>query len=94
MPLVVTRLGRDRVEVWGQVRPADGRVRPAIEIARGTAAGAVVGRPLTNAAGYYRFVVTRRGAASLRYRASWTDPNGEELLSRVAAAGQPIGYRE
>jgi hypothetical protein len=94
MPLVVTRLGRDRVEVWGQVRPAAGRARPVVEIARGTATGSVVGRPLTNTAGYYRFVVSRRGAASLRYRASWTAPDGAKALSRLAAPGQPIAYRE
>jgi hypothetical protein len=91
MPLVVTRLDADRVEVWGQVRPASGRARPVVENARD---GTVVGRPLTNAAGYYRFVVRRRGAASLRYRASWTDPAGAPLRSRVAAAGRPIEYHE
>jgi len=94
MPLVATRLGADRVEVWGQVRPANRRARPVISIARGMAAGAVVGRPLTNASGYYRFVVSRRGAGSLSYRASWTDPDGETLRSRVAAAGKPIKYHE
>jgi hypothetical protein len=94
MPLVVTRLSRDRVEVWGQVRPAAGRARPIVTIARGSAAGAVVGQPLTNTAGYYRFVVSRRGAASLSYRAAWTDPDGEALLSRVATAGKPIKYQE
>jgi hypothetical protein len=94
MPLVVTRLGRDRVEAWGQVRPAAGRARPVVEIARGAATGVVVGRPVTNATGYYRFTVSRRGAASLRYRASWTGPDGDTLRSRVAAAGQPIAYRE
>jgi hypothetical protein len=94
MPLVVTRLGRDRVEVWGQVRPASGRARPVVTIARGMAAGAVIGRPLTNPSGYYRLVVSRRGAASLSYRASWTDSDGDTLLSRVAAAGKPIKYQE
>ncbi len=94
MPLVVTRLGADRVEVWGQVRPASGRARPVVTIARGMAEGAVIGRPLTNSAGYYRFVVSRRGAASLSYRASWTAPTGDTLLSRVAAAGKPIKYQE
>jgi hypothetical protein len=90
MPLVVTRLGAERVEVWGQVRPASGRVRPVVE----TTAGTVVGRPLTNSAGYYRFVVSRRGAAGMRYRASWSAADGELLRSRVAVAGRPIAYRE
>lgn len=90
MPLVVSRLGADRVEVWGQVRPATGRVRVAVE----TTSGAAVGRPLTNGSGYYRFVVRRRGAAGMRYRASWTAPDGERLRSRVATAGRPIAYHE
>jgi hypothetical protein len=94
MPLVVTRLGANRVEVWGQVRPAFGPVRPVVEVAAGIGRGAIVGRPLTNARGYYRFVVNRRGAASLRYRAAWTAPDGELLRSRAAAAGRPIAYRE
>jgi hypothetical protein len=94
MPLVVTKLASDRVEVWGQVRPATGRVRPVVEIAGGAGRGTVVGQPLTNASGYYRFVLERRGAASLRYRASWTDAEGEQLLSRVASAGRVIAYRE
>lgn len=94
MPLVVTRLGADRVEIWGQVRPASRRARPVVTIARGAASGSVVGRPLTNTAGYYRFVVNRRGAANMSYRAAWTAPDGESLLSRVATAGKPIKYQE
>jgi hypothetical protein len=91
MPLVVSRLSADRVEVWGQVRPATGRTRAVVEIA---GPGTVVGRPATNASGYYRFVVRRGGAARLRYRASWTAPDGTTLQSRVAAAGRPIKYHE
>ena len=91
MPLVVTRLGADSVEVWGQVRPATGRTRVVVEIA---GVGTVVGQPTTNAAGYYRFGVRRPGAARLRYSARWTAPDGETLLSRVASAGRPIDYRE
>ena len=91
MPLVVSRLDADRVEVWGQVRPAGGRTRVVVEIAgRGT----VVGRRATNAAGFYRFVVRRPGAARSRYSASWTAPGGETLRSRVASAGRPIKYHE
>jgi hypothetical protein len=94
MPLVVSRLGRDRVEVWGQVRRAFGRARAVVEIVGGGSDGAVVGRPRTNARGYYRFTVRRRAAAGLRYRATWVDPDGDELHSRVAGAGRPIKYRE
>ena len=90
MPLVVTKLSPSLVEVWGQVRPAEGRVR--VEV---TASGARVGRPLTNASGYYRFKVRRGGAARLRYRAEWTSPDTDETMrSRVASAGRPIAYHE
>jgi hypothetical protein len=91
MPLVVSRLSANRVEVWGQVRPAAGRTRAVVEIA---GRGAVVRRPATNASGFYRFVLRRGGAARLRYRASWTAPDGETLRSRVASAGRPIKYHE
>ncbi len=91
MPLVATKLAADRVEVWGQVRPATGRVRVTVANAR---TGATVGRPTTNAAGYYRFTLRGKAAVGARYRASWTDAAGERLRSRVAAPGQPIEYRE
>jgi hypothetical protein len=94
MPLVVTRLGRDRVEVWGQVRPAKRPVRVAVEVVRSGGGGTVLRRPRTNGAGYYRFVMRSRAAASLRYRARWVDPEGETQRSRVATAGRPIKYRE
>jgi hypothetical protein len=95
MPLVVTRLAPDLVEVWGQVRPATGPTRPTVTVAGGALAGTDVGRPLTNAAGYFRFNLRRAAAARLRYRASWTDPaTGETAQSRVAAPGRVIRYRE
>ena len=34
LPLVVTRKSSRRVEVWGQVRPARGRVRATVQVAR------------------------------------------------------------
>ena len=93
MPLVVTKLKPNAIEVWGMVRPAFGRTRPEIAIAGGVFAGAVVGRPLTNDRGYYRFTVRRPGASKLRLRASWTAPSGELMQSRIALAGRPIKYR-
>ncbi|MEX1143088.1 MAG: hypothetical protein WD993_09860 [Thermoleophilaceae bacterium] len=93
MPLVVSKLRRHLVEVWGQVRPADGRVRARVEIVREGAAR-TVRRPRTNAAGYYRFRLRRRNAHRLRYRAGWVSPEGETMRSRVASAGRPIKYRE
>ncbi|NLT06304.1 MAG: hypothetical protein GXY03_08325 [Solirubrobacterales bacterium] len=89
LPLVVSRLAANRVEVWGQVRPAERPVRVRVEIA----GGGVVRRPRTNARGFYRFVLRRPGAARLRLRAAWTDGGGELHRSRVARAGKPIAYR-
>jgi hypothetical protein len=90
MPLVVTRLSANRVEVWGQVRPAKGRVRAAVSAAS-SPAGPFTGvrSPRTNAAGYFRFVLRRRGAAKLQYRSTW-----HGRTSRTATAGRPIRYRE
>ena len=94
MPVVVSRLSRDRVEVWGQVRPADGRTTATIAISPS------VGRPFaaarrvtTNATGYFRVHMRRRGAARLRYRIEWRSPSGSVLRSRVARAGRRIRYR-
>jgi hypothetical protein len=90
LPLVVTRRGAGRVEVWGQVRPAAGRTRPVIEVA-----SAAVGpftrlkSPRTNGTGYFRFGLRRRGAAKLFYRMTW---HGRH--SRVAKPGRRIAYRE
>jgi hypothetical protein len=94
MPLVTTKLKSNAIEVWGMVRPADERVRPEIAIASGVFAGVVVGRPLTNPRGYYRFTLRRSGAPKLRLRATWTAPSGELMQSRVAAPGRPIKYQK
>jgi len=90
LPLVVTRLAANRVEVWGQVRPAKRRARLRVDVV----GGGVLRRPLTTARGFYRFNVTRANAARLRVRAVWTDPDGVVHRSRVAKAGKPIAYRE
>jgi len=95
MPLVVTRLKGDRVEVWGQVRPAAGRTRLTVEVSASSGGPFTrLSAPPTNATGYYRFAITRRNAARRFYRARWTSPAGVKIKSRVAAAGKPIAYRE
>lgn len=93
MPLVVTKLTANLVEVWGQVRPGIGRVRPTVSIAGGSLAGELVGQPLTNPSGYYRFNYRRRNAGRLRYRATWTDALGEAVHSRTASPGRTIRYQ-
>jgi len=89
LPLVISRLGRGRVEVWGQVRPG-GRSRAVVSVSR-TAAGPFkrLRAVRTNAAGYYLFTVRRRGASKLRYRAT-----AKQFQSRVAIPGRRIRYRE
>jgi hypothetical protein len=89
MPLVVTELSPSLVEVWGTVRPAEGRVRLEIEVI-GPGGMRTVRRPLTNRSGYYRFKLRRRHAPDLRYRAGWVSPTAETMHSRVASAGRPI----
>jgi len=90
MPLVVTRLARDLVEVWGQARPASGPVRLSV-MTVGSSRGPVA-RPRTNSTGYFRIRLRRRDAARLRYRLEWQNPDGKLFRSRVARAGRPIRY--
>jgi hypothetical protein len=94
MPVVVTRLSRDTVEVWGQVRPAEGRTRATIAVSPPVGQPFTVARRVaTNAAGYFRVRMRRRGAARLRYRIEWRSLAGSVLHSRVARAGRHIRYR-
>ena len=94
MPLVVSRLSRASVEVWGQVRPAEGPTTATIALSPGFGRPfAAAKRVTTNAAGYFRVRMRRRGAAGLRYRIEWRSPGGSVLHSRVARAGRPIRYR-
>ena len=94
MPLVVSKLKPDLVEIWGMVRPALGPVRAEVKIVGGAQGGATAGWPRTNERGYYRFKVRRRGAAKMRFRTEWIDGAGVVLRSRLAAAGRPIEYLE
>ena len=92
-PLVVTRLAPGLVEVWGMVRPADGRVRPKVTASGAAGAGSsTVARPLTNPKGYFRIRLRRPGAERLRYRVEWQTSDGSMVRSRVAKAGRPIRY--
>lgn len=89
LPLVVTRLGRGRVEVWGQVRPADGATTPRVQVQRG-GAWTTVAAPRTNPTGYFR--LRRRALAATRWRLEWDAPGGEVMRSRIASAGRKIRY--
>lgn len=90
MPLVVTKLSGDLVEVWGHVRPARGRVR--LSVTTVGSSRTTVARPRTNSAGYFRILLRRRDAARLRYRLEWSSPDGGVLRSRIARAGPRIRY--
>ncbi len=94
MPLVVTRLAGNQVEVFGQVRPAKKRTRVALFAGRKGAKAKRVGSPATNRSGYFRIRLKRGSAATLRYRFTWPSPNGETFSSRTATAGRTIKYRE
>ena len=91
LPLVVSRLGRGRVEVWGQVRPADGATALRVQVQRG-GAWTTVATPRTNQTGYFR--IRRRASAATRWRLEWDAPGGEVMRSRIASAGRKIRYLE
>jgi hypothetical protein len=93
MPLVVTKLRRSLVEVWGQVRPAAGRASPVITASSsGGGRFEPIAQRATNSRGYFRLRIRRPNASSLRFRSRWKSPSGEMLQSRVARAGRPIRY--
>ena len=91
MPLVVSRLGRGVVEVWGQVRPAEGRVVARVQVQR-RGGWVTVATPRTNPAGYFRF--NRRASRRTRWRVEWDPPRGRVMRSRTATAGRRIRYLE
>ena len=91
LPLVVSRLGRGRVEIWGQVRPAEGAASPRVQVQRGRA-WATVATPRTNSAGYFR--IRRGSGVRTRWRIEWDAPGGEVMRSRIASPGRKIRYLE
>ena len=95
IPLVVTRLARDEVEVWGQARPAEGRT--VMTITRSPGPGLsfrAVRKVRTNKAGYFRVRLRTRRAAYLRYRLEWRSPRGKLMKSRRSWPGRPLRYLE
>ena len=98
MPIVASRYSSSLVEVWGQVRPVERRVRPRVYTVR-NGKRRLVARPRTNRAGYFRFFVRRRGATKLRFQsqfqlqpAEYVTPGEAVIRSRVAKVGRRIGY--
>ena len=94
MPLVATRLGGGRVELWGAARPAPGPARVTITASPRSGGGSrMVASTVTSRSGYYRIRVRGANAAKQRYRARWTDLSGNVLASRIATPGRRIAYR-
>jgi len=94
MPLVATRLGANRVELWGAARPAPGRARVTITASAPSGGRSrTVASTVTRPNGYYRIRVSARNAAKRRYRARWTDLSGDVLASRIASPGRRIAYK-
>jgi hypothetical protein len=92
LPLVVTKLGRDLVEVWGMARPANGSTTLSLEAAPRGSDLVQIAAPRTNTAGYFRIRIKRKNAERLSYRIVWRDPLGVRMESRVARAGARIRY--
>ncbi len=92
IPITVTRLGKDLVELWGMARPASGPTMISVEAAVKGGDFFQVAAPTTNAAGYFRIRLKRRGALSLAYRLVWHNDIGERMESRVARPGPKIKY--
>ena len=95
IPLVVTKIARDEVEVWGLARPAEGRTTLTVTLApRRRGRFRPVRTAHTNRSGYFRIRLRRRGAARLRYRLQWRSPSGAVMYSRQALAGRRLRYLE
>ena len=92
MPLVISKLSRNLVEVWGQVRPAEGRTTATLTLSPSAGrAYAAIAKISTNREGYFRIRLRRRNAALMRYRTEWQGPGGT-LRSRAAEAGRMPHY--
>jgi len=95
MPFTVERIEPGVVEVWGHVRPGDGRVRAVVTANRRTGGRQVlVRRVRTNPSGFFQIRVRRGDAEQLRYLLAWRAPTGELMRGRVARAGRfirPLG---
>jgi hypothetical protein len=88
IPLTVERIAPGVVEVWGQVRPAQGRVTALVKANRRRDGRRFrVRRVRTNRSGFFQIRVRRGDAEQLRYVLAWRAPSGELMRSRVARAG-------
>jgi hypothetical protein len=99
LPLVVTRKRGNRVEVWGQVRPASvargmgAFTRPQVQVRLPGRGFKTVARPNPNAVGIFRFNKRGRALVRGRWRIRWENPiDGGVSVSRPASAAKPMRY--
>ncbi|MBA2794885.1 MAG: hypothetical protein H0U32_12960, partial [Thermoleophilaceae bacterium] len=90
VPLVVTKLSANRVEVYGQVRPG-GAASVQIQAAKGRRAFGRVRSVRTNRRGLFKVNVSRNGASKLRWRLATSGARGL-MTSRVAKPGKKLNY--
>ena len=91
VPIVVTELSANKVEVYGQVRPG-GSASVQIQASKGRAPFRAVRSVRTSSRGMFKVNVSRRGAARLRWRLVTSAANGDLPTSRVAKAGAKLRY--
>jgi hypothetical protein len=95
IPLVVTKLARNTVEVWGMARPAEGRTTLSIMRAAGRGRPyRLVKRVRTNPMGYFRVRLRGRNVTRRVYKLEWRDAQGGLMFSRRARAGRRLRYLE
>jgi hypothetical protein len=80
LPIWVTRSGSG-VQVWGQVRPADGTPQ-TVQILNGRRSFRRVRTVRTSAVGYFNVRLPRQPGPN--WRLAWTSPEGARFLSRTA----------
>ncbi len=91
LPLTAERIAPGVVDVWGHVRPGEGRVTALVKANRRRGGRRfAVRRVRTNSSGFFQIRVRRDDADRLRYGLVWRAPSGELMRSRVARAGRFI----
>ena len=89
VPLVVSKLSANKVEVYGQVRPG-GSASVQIQVFKNRAFSRVRSVK-TNSRGMFKVNVSRKNAARLTWRLAYSARDGL-LTSRVAKAGKKLRY--
>ena len=92
MPIVVTRLSANSVEVYGQSRPG-GASTVAIQAQPSGGQFTTVRNVRTNTRGVFRLKVSRKSAFRLKWRLSGLSAaTGEAITSRTAKVGRRLAF--